>query len=102
MSRKPKKLEEIKEALDGRTLDEIEKIDICVLKEMRETMSDISDPRHESYVRHKLADIIMITFFAVLAGADEWLEIEVFAKKKKEWLKKFLELDNGVPICTLQ
>lgn len=39
----------------------------------------------------------MITFFAVIAGADEWSKIEVFAKQKEKWLRKYLELPYGVP-----
>ena len=39
----------------------------------------------------------MITFFAVLAGADDWAKIEIFAKQKEKWLRKYLELPNGVP-----
>ena len=39
----------------------------------------------------------MITLLAVLANANEWIEIECFAKKKEKWLKKFLELPNGIP-----
>jgi hypothetical protein len=28
---------------------------------------------------------------------DGWEEIEIFAEKKEEWFKKFLELPNGIP-----
>lgn len=39
----------------------------------------------------------MIVFFAVLANANEWAEIETFAKKKEKWLREHLDLPYGVP-----
>ena len=39
----------------------------------------------------------MIVFFAVLGNANEWGEIESFAKRKEKWLRKYLELPFGIP-----
>ena len=39
----------------------------------------------------------MITFFAILGNANEWEEIESFARKKEKWLRKYLELPYGIP-----
>ena len=97
MARKAKKLIELGEKLEGHVIDEIEKVDVVVLEELSERLNEISDPRDEAYVRHKLGDIIMITLFAVLTNANEWLEVEVFGKKNKTWLQKFLELPYGIP-----
>ena len=44
-----------------------------------------------------MSDIIIITLFAILSKASDWREIEVFAKKHEEWLKKYLKLPNGIP-----
>jgi hypothetical protein len=33
----------------------------------------------------------------VICGADSWVDIEMFGKAKKEWLKTMLELPNGIP-----
>jgi hypothetical protein len=33
----------------------------------------------------------------VPANANEWAEIEVFAKKKEKWLRQHLDLPNGIP-----
>ena len=57
----------------------------------------VKDYRHQFYVRHLLASIIMIVFFAVFANADEWAEIKVFARKKEKWLRQYLNLSNGIP-----
>lgn len=62
-----------------------------------EHFSSVKDPRIQKKTRHKLIDIIIITICAVICGADDWTEIEDYAKAKKEWLKTFLELPNGIP-----
>ena len=48
-------------------------------------------------VLHKLKDIIAIVFFAKLANADDWVEMEIFAKKHEEFLREYLELEHGIP-----
>jgi len=57
----------------------------------------IKDPRKERTKRHKLLDIILIAICGVICGADSWVDIELFGKSKKDWLKSFLKLPNGVP-----
>ena len=59
--------------------------------------SELEDPRIERTKRHQLIDIITITICAVICGADGWTEIERYGKSKYKWLKKFLELPNGIP-----
>jgi predicted transposase YbfD/YdcC len=46
---------------------------------------------------HSLSDILVITICAVICGADEWTEIELFGKSKRKWFKTFLTLPNGIP-----
>lgn len=58
---------------------------------------DIEDPRIERTKRHKLIDIITIAICAVICGADSWVAIETYGEAKQTWLKKFLELPNGIP-----
>ena len=33
----------------------------------------------------------------MICGADGWVQVEEFGTAKEEWLKTFLELDNGIP-----
>ena len=42
-------------------------------------------------------DIIMLVFFATLANADDWVEMEVFGKEHEKFLRNYLELSNGIP-----
>ncbi|NEO82556.1 ISAs1 family transposase [Moorena sp. SIO4G3] len=62
-----------------------------------EHFSDLKDPRVDRTKLHKLIDIITITICAVISGADTWVDIELYGKTKYKWLKKFLELPNGIP-----
>jgi len=57
----------------------------------------IEDPRMPRTRAHYLVDIIVITLFAVISGADSWLGIEAYGQAKEEWLKQFLSLANGIP-----
>src|SRR4051794_40153962 len=57
----------------------------------------LPDPRVERTRKYKLTDILVITIAAVLSGCDDWNEIELYGHSKEEWLKTFLELDEGIP-----
>jgi predicted transposase YbfD/YdcC len=58
---------------------------------------DLEDKRVERTKRHKLIDIVTIAICAVICGADSWVLMETYGKKKEEWLKQFLDLPNGIP-----
>ena len=62
-----------------------------------ECFSEVEDPRVSYLVRHKLIDIIVIAICAVIAGAEGWTDVESFGRAKEKWLRKFLELPNGIP-----
>lgn len=57
----------------------------------------IEDPRIDRTKRHNLIDIMTIAVCAVICGADGWTAIEMYGCAKYEWLKRFLELPNGIP-----
>lgn len=65
--------------------------------ELLDWLDYIEDIRQTSKVRHKLKDILVIVLFATLAGADDWVEIQLFAQCQKEYLKKYIELEHGIP-----
>ena len=67
------------------------------IKDILTIVKKQNDTRYQPNVKHKIEDIILMTLFAVLAKCNEWTEIESFAKKKEKWLKKYLELPNGIP-----
>jgi predicted transposase YbfD/YdcC len=57
----------------------------------------LKDPRRKHRRLHRLQDIIVIALCAVVAGAQDWQEIETFGRKRRDWLKRFLPLPNGIP-----
>ena len=94
---KPKKLQEFATVLEGYELDFFMNLDIAVINDLKAEVSTIKDERDESYVWHKLEDVILITLFAVMANCDEWYQIPMFAEKHREWFETFLSLPNGIP-----
>jgi predicted transposase YbfD/YdcC len=64
---------------------------------IKEHFSQLPDPRILRKTRHKLVDVIVITLCAVIAGADDWVEIAAFGREKQQWFKTFLELPGGIP-----
>ncbi len=69
----------------------------ALIEAVKENAKTIPDYRNQSYVRHPLVSIVMIVFFAMPANANEWAEIETFAKKKEIWLREHLDLPYGIP-----
>lgn len=57
----------------------------------------IEDPRQQGKVIHAIENIFIITICASICGADTWEDIFDFGIKKKNWLEKFLNLENGIP-----
>lgn len=64
---------------------------------IQEHFATLDDPRVERTRRHDLAEILVIAVLAVIAGADGWEDIVVWAKARLSWLKTFLVLSSGVP-----
>ncbi len=59
--------------------------------------SELPDPRVQGRCDHRLIDLIIITSCAVICGADSWTSVETFAQAKQTWLKRYLDLPNGMP-----
>jgi predicted transposase YbfD/YdcC len=56
----------------------------------------MDDPRDDNRW-HLLMDVIVIAICAMVCGADEWSEIELFGQSKYDWFKQFLRLAHGIP-----
>ena len=50
-----------------------------------------------SKVRHKPKDILVTALFVILANADFWAELELLRKEYPDYLRKYIELKNGIP-----
>jgi len=51
-------------------------------------------PRHAAKVEHDLVELLVV---AVNAGADTFVEIELWAREKLDWLRGSLKLEHGIP-----
>jgi predicted transposase YbfD/YdcC len=57
----------------------------------------VKDPRRRHRRIHPLQNILVIALCAVIAGAQDWQEIHTFGRKRRQWLKRFLNLSSGIP-----
>ncbi|MBD2178891.1 ISAs1 family transposase [Pseudanabaena sp. FACHB-1998] len=58
---------------------------------------NIRDPRASHSIEHKLLDILIISICGTISGANDFAAIAEYGKSKENWLKTFLELENGIP-----
>jgi len=57
----------------------------------------ITDPRQAGKVEHDLVELLVVAVNAVLVGADTFVEIELWANEKLDWLRRYLKLEHGIP-----
>ena len=71
------------------------------IKELEERVGQLTDKRRTSHgnIRHKLVDIVMAGFMAVLCGGETFEDMETFTHMRLEWLREKANLGfaNGVP-----
>jgi predicted transposase YbfD/YdcC len=63
---------------------------------VRDHFVDLSDPRRRK-VTYPLLNIVTIAICAVICGADDFVSIAHFGRKKRKWLSQFLDLSSGIP-----
>jgi hypothetical protein len=63
---------------------------------IKEAFGDLRDQRSRT-PEHDLTEILMVALCAILAGAESWTGIELWAKAKLAWLRQRLPLPNGIP-----
>ena len=65
---------------------------------MVKAVKQIDDPRRQwGNLRHKLADILVIAFCAIICGAQTYDDLEWFGKARIIWLSLYLDLPNDIP-----
>ena len=64
-----------------------------------EHVSILKDPRVVGRTSHSLTEVIVMAVCAVIAGADNWVEIEQWSAHHQVWLREQvgLELRHGIP-----
>jgi predicted transposase YbfD/YdcC len=67
------------------------------IPKLLEHFEELDDPRIERCKKHLLLDIVVIAICAVIAGAENFVEIATFGRAKKDWFETFLLLPEGIP-----
>jgi len=68
-----------------------------ILPTIQQHFGDLTDPRIDRTKLHELLNILVIAICAVIAGADNWEDVEEFGKTRIEWFQTFLDLPHGIP-----
>jgi len=63
---------------------------------LEEHFAALSDPRRRKVV-YPLTNIVVIAICAVICGADDFVAIAQFGRKKRRWFAQFLDLQSGIP-----
>ena len=61
-------------------------------------LSIIRDPCQAGKVVHRLSDIVMLSIYATVGGAEGWLDIEEFGRTHEEWLRDQGMFRNAIPV----
>lgn len=64
---------------------------------LTQVFASISDPRSARHTLHDLAELLTVTVCAVLSGVDDFVDIELWAQAKIDWLRGFMKLEHGIP-----
>jgi DDE_Tnp_1-associated len=57
----------------------------------------LPDPRQRGKVRYPMDEILLLCVFAVLAGAETFVDIKLFGRVKLEFLRRFRPFRDGTP-----
>ena len=63
---------------------------------LQDHFGSLTDPRRRPVV-YPLINIVAIAICAVVAGADDFVSIADYGRKKWKWLGQFLDLSSGIP-----
>ncbi|MGC9128672.1 MAG: ISAs1 family transposase [Acidithiobacillus sp.] len=66
-------------------------------KRLVEHFSLLQDPRQTGKVVYRLLDILVTAICAVIAGAETWEDMALYAQEKHDWLATFLDLPQSTP-----
>ena len=65
--------------------------------EWLEHFEALDDPRQSGKVAYPLSEMLLQCLLAVLAGADSWVEVALFGKRKLDFLRRFAAFEEGTP-----
>jgi len=62
-----------------------------------DTFEKIEDPRSTKNQLYSVSEILLVTLCAVLCGAEGWCDVEMYGKTKINYLRQYLDYNNGIP-----
>lgn len=65
--------------------------------EWLEHFEELEDPRQSGKVAYPLEEMLLQCLLAVVAGAESWVEIAAFGKRKLDFLRRFAAFAQGTP-----
>jgi predicted transposase YbfD/YdcC len=63
---------------------------------IQDHFAHLTDPRRRK-VLYPLINVVTIAICAVICGADDFVAIAAYGRKKRKWLSQFLDLKDGIP-----
>ena len=66
-------------------------------KTFLELLAEVPEHRKGNAIKYSLRDVLFLAVFAILCGAETYTGMAVFSELHKEELKKYLELEHGIP-----
>jgi predicted transposase YbfD/YdcC len=63
---------------------------------LQEHFAKLTDPRRRKVI-YPLMNVVVIAICAVISGADDFVAIAEYGRKKREWFARFLDLQSGIP-----
>ena len=67
------------------------------LQSLKQAFGTLTDPRRNHTKHHELLDLLMIAVCCLLCGGTSFTHMEQFGRAKRDWLRSFLALPNGIP-----
>jgi len=65
---------------------------------IRKFFASLPEPRRRpTRVKHPLLTLVVIALCGTIAGADTWEEIVQFARDRRQWLARLVNLSEGIP-----
>lgn len=68
-----------------------------VLQSLLDVFSEVEDPRVARTRAHPLVNILTMSLFGALAGADGWDALADYAEVQEEFFAEFLDMPHGTP-----
>lgn len=65
--------------------------------EWLEHFEDLEDPRQIGKVAYPLDEMLLQCLLAVIAGAESWVEVAAFGRRKLDFLRRFAPFAEGTP-----